>query len=290
MKQGKVKYMSKYSERNMFIREVQQAISKLSIEGKSVCVHSSIRSFGMPSKELPKLLVEVFLEHNATVLVPTFSNVYGTKPIEKYMPKQNGAGDYSYYMNIDYSDNDIFSIESKCISSQKMGAFSEYVLNCDGSVRGNHPLNSFTAVGENANRIVEAQTPNDVYAPLKALCDMDGFVLLMGVDLTSATAIHYAEELAGRKLFVRWAKNSEGETIGVNCGSCSLGFNNFDSALQVIEKRVVVGNSLWRCYKAKDFVEVCTNEIRKNSYITHCSDENCDRCNDAILGGPYYAI
>ncbi len=275
-------------EKSAIVCEIEQAILNLSLKEESICVHSSMRSFGISSRELPKMLADAFLENCCTVLVPTFSYFNQVRPIEKYMPKQNGTGDYSHLLNADYRNKEIFSIQSKSISTEYMGVFSEYVLKCDESMRSNHPLNSFAAIGKNASKLIEKQTPHDVYAPFKALCDLDGYILLMGVNLTSATAIHFAEELAGRTLFIRWAKNSNGETIAANCGSCSEGFNKFNDSLQAIEKSVVVGNSLWRCYKAKDLVKICTNEIKKNPFITHCSDDKCERCKDAILGGPYY--
>ncbi len=255
--------------------------------GKNVLIHSSLRSFDTKSKELAKILVDAFLENDCTILVPTFSYEYEVHPTKELMPKQNGAGDYSYFWGQKESDFAPFTTDSNYISDD-MGNFPKYILNHKDSVRGNNPLNSFTAIGKNAHELIKIQSASDVYAPLKQLYDTDGLVILMGVDLHSATIIHYAEELSGRNLFVRWAKDLDGKTIGVHTGSCSRGFGKFDKPLESAVKTVKVDGSTWSIFTAKDIVDICANEIKSNQNITHCGDKTCDRCNDAVLGGPIY--
>ncbi len=92
--------------------------------------------------------------------------------------------------------------------------------------------------------------------PLKAIAELGGYVVLMGVNFNRLTLIHLAEQMAGRNLFRRWAKDSKGVTIEV--GGCSEGF----------------------------IKEISENAIRNNPLITHCGDSRCDRCNDAVKGGP----
>ena len=151
-----------------------------------------------------------------------------------------------------------------------MGRFPQYVLHDERSVRGNHPLNSFTALGNGARKLVGGQTHRNVYAPLKQLCDDDGYVLFIGVGLEAATIIHFAEQSAGRTPFIR----------------CSKGFEHFHGALSDHAKKVTVAKSEWVCYKAATVVDVCQKHIETNPYITHCGNKYCDRCNDAVCGGP----
>ena len=167
-----------------------------------------------------------------------------------------------------------------------MGIFARAVLNHPQSVRGNHPLNSFTAVGPNARQLVERQSAKDVYAPLWDLVEADGLVLMMGTDLTSATIIHFAEQMAGRNPFIRWALGPAGEVIPVAAGSCSDGFGNFAELLESEMKATEVGNSRWLCCTAKAIVMICCEAIHMNPMITHCGDPECGRCNDAVKGGP----
>lgn len=261
------------------------AINSLGISGADVCIHSSVRSFAMPLKYGLKGIADAFVERHCTIMVPTFSDMYEAKPVEDLMPEHNGAGDYSYFMNKSYSVN-VFTPQSKEITVEEMGSFAKYVLDCEGSVRGNNALNSFTALGPNARRLVGGQTNKDVYAPLKQLYDDDGYVLLMGVGLESATIIHYAEQLAGRTPFIRWAYDNELKTVPVSAGGCSEGFRHFEDILDIYADKVTVGNSRWKCFKARQIVDVCSRAVKNMPHITHCDDKNCERCNDAVLGGP----
>jgi aminoglycoside 3-N-acetyltransferase len=51
---------------------------------------------------------------------------------------------------------------------------------------------------------------DDPLAPVGALAEENGTVLLIGVNHTVNTSIHYAEKIAGRKQFIRWALTPQG--------------------------------------------------------------------------------
>lgn len=263
-----------------------EAIKTLGIEDSQVCIHSSIKSFGGRLERGIESIVDAFLSQNCTIMVPTFSDAYEAKPISRYMPERNGAGDYSFFLDREYLTIEPFDMASKELTIEEMGLFTKYVLEHENSVRGNHPLNSFTALGANAVKLVKGQTCQDVYAPLKQLCADDGYVLLMGVGLEAATVIHYAEQVAGRTPFIRWSYDKERNVIPVSEGGCSEGFGHFENVLKAYSRCVKVGKSEWVCYKAADIVDVCSKAILRNPKITHCGDSGCDRCNDAVCGGP----
>jgi aminoglycoside 3-N-acetyltransferase len=109
---------------------------------------------------------------------------------------------------------------------------------------------------------------------------------MMGVDLTKMTAIHYAEQLSGRELFIRWALDKNGSTIRLREGSCSEGFNNLLPAVKDLEKQITVGSSLWRIFPISETVLACAEAIRRDCNITHCVDSSCVQCNDMQKGGP----
>lgn len=262
------------------------AITKLGLSGSEVCIHASMRSFGADIKCGISGIVYAFLKQKCTIMVPTFSDMYEARPVDKYMPSCNGAGDYSYFLEKAETDIPPYDSTSKEISAEDMGIFSQYVLNDEKSVRGDHPLNSFTALGDSARQLVSGQTPQNVYAPLKQLCADDGYVLLIGVGLDAATIIHFAEQVAGRTPFVRWAYDKKRNVIPVSTGGCSKGFEHFHGALSDHAKKVTVAKSDWVCYKAADIVHVCQKCIENDPYVTHCGNKYCDRCNDAVCGGP----
>ena len=193
------------------IQDFTNAIKDLGINNSEVCIHSSMKSFGANIKCGIEGLIKAFLDQNCTIMVPTFSDIYEAKPIKKYMP----AGDYSYFYEKTYNDTEPFDITSKEITVEDMGIFAKYVLDDERSIRGNHPLHSFTALGKDAQKLVKCQTNKDVYAPFRQLYEDDGYILLIGVGLNSATVIHYAEQIAGRQPFIRWSYDKNKNVIPI---------------------------------------------------------------------------
>jgi aminoglycoside N3'-acetyltransferase len=96
-----------------------------------------------------------------------------------------------------------------------MGIIAATVVAWPHRARGNHPLCSFAAVGPLAEDITACQSPLDVYAPLEALTQRNGAVLLAGVGIEKMTLLHLAEKAAGRTLFRRWANDLHGQAVAV---------------------------------------------------------------------------
>jgi len=165
-----------------------------------------------------------------------------------------------------------------------MGALAMAVAAHPDRIRGQHPLCSFSALGRHASELIAAQRPDDVYAPLMTLIRLNGLVLLIGVGLDKLTLLHLAEKEAGRRLFRRWANNRDGQPIAVEVGGCSAGFGKLEAELQAVT--LMVGQSVWKLLGARSTLARAIAAIRANPEITHCGDPTCERCNDAVAGGP----
>ncbi len=167
-----------------------------------------------------------------------------------------------------------------------MGLISATVVAWPGHVRGYHPLCSFTAVGPLAPLLISGQKPSDVYAPLKRLAKAKGSIILMGVGLDKMTLLHLAEQRAGRTLFRRWANDLTGAPMAVETGGCSGGFDNLTPVLAPLMKVIQVGQSQWRVFSARQVLAVASRAIQEQPGLTHCGNSDCDRCHDAVAGGP----
>lgn len=266
------------------IEDIRQAIQNLSLSNKPVCIHASLRSFGWV-KGGSLAVVDGFLAQGCTVVVPTFSYDLAVSPPADMRPPQNGY-DYDAIEEPAPESNHIYTPKSTAFSREHMGAIPAAVLAMPRHVRGNHPLNSFAAVGPLARRVISSQEPMDVYGPLKILAETDGSVVMMGVGLNRMTLLHLAEQMAGRNLFRRWANGPDGQPMEVEVGSCSEGFSNLESVLSPITIEEKVGASIWRVYPVKETLTIAARKIRANPSLTHCGDANCLRCQDAVLGGP----
>ncbi|GAE30231.1 AAC(3) family N-acetyltransferase [Halalkalibacter hemicellulosilyticus] len=262
---------------------ITDTLHKLGLSNKPVCLHSSLRSFGWVEGGA-KAIIKGFLDLGCTILVPTFSYDFSVVPPENLRPARNGCGDYSWCMNEESNDK-IYTCETNQVDTD-MGAIPKSILTMKGRKRGNHPLNSFASIGPLAKELISEQSPTNVYGPLKKLVELNGSVILMGVGLERLTLLHLAEEMAGRQLFRRWAKDTNGSTILVEVGGCSEGFHKLDQLVSGMTKNVTVDKSFWRIFNTKSILDVTQLAIKENPLITHCGNFDCERCNDAVQGGP----
>jgi len=248
--------------------------------GKVVVVHSSLASFGTVGGGAAAV-AQAFLDEGCTIVVPAFSYWCEVNPPpgmqlarngdRARLPERPGARGFSPGMTE---------------VSREMGAIPAWVAAHPGRHRGHHPLNSFAALGPQSGEVTGGQQPQDVYAPLRAAADSGGFVALLGVDLTSMTLIHLAEQMAGRELFVRWALLAGGRRVPARVGSCSSGFEQLAPVLAPAESASLVGGSRWRVFPAWPAVRLAAAEISARPGVTRCARAACDRCRDAIAGGP----
>jgi len=267
--------------------DVQRAAERLGIAGSPSCVHASLRSFGWVEGGAISV-VEGLLAARCTVLVPTFSSFDVPPPDVPAMRPQRNGWEYASVPRDESVGGRIFTPESMELDQEDMGAVSAAVLTMRNRVRGNHPLNSFTAVGPLAHDLIDGQEPTAVYRPLESLADLNGWVVLMGVSLRSLTLLHLAEKSAGRQLFRRWANDAHGRVMMVEAGGCSRGFEKFESVLAPMERRATVGQTTCRAYPAKEALEAAGQASLDDPFITHCGNEECRRCRDAVMGGPVF--
>ena len=265
---------------------ISDAVHELGLTGQPVCVHSSLTSFGWVEGGAPAV-IDGLLSEGCTVLVPAFATIHFAPPISDFLPARNAM---RYDIPIAIVGEEprlprIYSPEENWID-RWMGAIPIAVVATPGRHRGTHPTSSFAAVGPLARRLIEDQALDDIYAPLRALAELGGSVICMGVTLTSLTLLHLAEQMAGRELFRRWSRNPAGDVIMVQTGGCSRGFDNLRPVLAPLERETTVGESRWLVYPAAAALDAASATIRANPSVTHCDDPRCDHCNDAVAGGP----
>jgi aminoglycoside 3-N-acetyltransferase len=264
-------------------QDIQHAIHALDLADQLICIHASLRSFGHVEGGA-LTVVRAFVDEQCTILVPSFSWSFAVPRPPHQRPTRNGW-DYDAYPGPTAGLGRIFTPDTTEIDKE-MGAIAATIVAWQGHIRGNHPLCSFTAIGPRARELVFEQAPLDMYAPLVALAQTDGFVLLVGVGLESMTLLHLAEKEVGRTMFRRWANDVQGNPIAVEAGSCSNGFGQFSPYLHPLLRMLRVGQSEWKLFPTRQTLQVAAEAIRANPTVTHCSNPACDRCNDAVAGGP----
>ena len=221
--------------------DIRRAVRHLGLSGRAVCVHSSLQSFGHVSGG-PDAVVDAFLTEGSTVVVPTFTWALGVPPPPHLRYRRNG---WDYRRDVSPTTGVGRNYMPATLEIEKeMGAVAAAVVARPGRARGNHPLCSFSAIGPLAGQIVQNQRPDDVFAPLQALAQSGGHILLMGLNLRRLTLIHLAEKLSGRTLLRRWANDATGEAIAMEVGGHSRGFEALRPHLPCLQT-YQVGSSQW---------------------------------------------
>ena len=268
------------------IKDVVATAEELGLAGRPVMVHSSLRSLGEPVERGADGVLDALHSLGCTVLVPTFSEAqYGAVPPSTMRPDRNA---------IDYADFPAepagqqvpeYTVGSRVLNAT-LGVLPARLLDRDGARRGNHPLNSFAAVGPLTDDLIGAQDPADVYGPIRRLADHDGAVLMIGLGLNRMTALHLAEEQAGRRLLVRWAGDAEGRVFMVETGSCSDGFPRLAPLVDPLARSARLGASRLDAFPARAVLATAAAAIAADPELTRCPNTACLRCRDTIPGGP----
>ena len=158
-----------------------------------------------------------------------------------------------------------------------LGVVAELLRRQPGAHRSLHPILSFTGIQVDA--ALARQTLAEPWAPIAALEEQGGWVLLMGVNHTSNTSIHYAELLAGRPQFTRWALTYEGVRECPGFPGCSNGFEKAAVWLENLTHRVQIGTAVVQALSLSAMVERIVAVIHKDPLAFLCDQPDCPQCN-----------
>lgn len=162
-------------------------------------------------------------------------------------------------------------------SDMSNNEISEALRRYPGTYRSSHPILSFTGLGLDVALI--HHTPKDPYAPIKKLLDLNGWVVLMGADPSENFSLHYAEYLAGRKQFTRWALTVDGIAECPHFPGCADGFHKINYYLQDELRSAVVADACWYAVPLEVMVNSALALIRDDPFALLCNSLSCPRCN-----------
>ena len=170
--------------------------SQLGIKrGDTLLVHASLSSLGYVvggAKALYLALREV-IGIEGTIVVPSQTVEISDPASWKYPPVPD-----EWHAVI----RDAMPAYSKELSySKAMGAFSQCIGILPNSIRSNHPMYSFTAIGEKAIEIIGQDSfdfPFGDESPLGRLYSIGAKILMIGTDFETNTSLHLAENRLNR--------------------------------------------------------------------------------------------
>jgi aminoglycoside 3-N-acetyltransferase len=252
-------------------RDFVTGFRKLEIDrSRPVIVHASLSAFGEIHGGTETVLGALCLSFDS-LIIPAFT--YKTMITPEVGPPDNainyGSGnDNNRMAEIYRSDMPVDIL---------MGVVAEATRTHPKAQRSTHPILSFAGI--NAQKILASQTIKEPFLPIQTLIDEQGWVLLMGVDQTVNTSIHYGEQLAGRKQFIRWALTPKGIIPCQRFPGCSDGFEGITPHLDEIIRKVELEGAAIQAFPLVPLVDIVCGTLKENPSALLCNREDCERCN-----------
>ena len=159
---------------------------------------------------------------------------------------------------------------------RNLGRTPELFRIMPGVLRSNHPQVSCTAWGKNAEEIVREHELEDSYgdrSPWRALYDLEGKILLLGVDHESNTALHYAESKVRNSESPRETRGAavleKGERKWVSWEEIEYNSDDFRELGIAFEKSIgyrtiKVGQAESRLLPMKELIDFAVEWFQKN--------------------------
>ena len=244
---------------------------ELDLIDRPVIVHASVKAFGFIQGGA-ETMIRALIETTAAVIAPAFT--YKTMLTPEVGPPHNGilygrdrdlnamAVPYHKHMPVD----------------PMIGMLPETLRQHPLSRRTLHPILSFAGI--HAEAALDAQTLYNPLAPIGVLADQDGWVILLGTDHTVNTSIHFAEKLAGRRQFIRWALTRDRVVECPGFPGDSEGFEVLDLDLESDTRIVQVGAAVIRAVPLDRLFEATIARLKRNPLDLLCHRPDCTRCND----------
>ena len=251
-------------------RDFITAFRKLEVDhARPVIVHACLSSFGEVHGGAQTILGSLCSSFD-TLIMPVFT--YKTMITPEVGPPDNaiqyGSGRLTNRLA------EFFQADMR--ADREMGVVAESLRTYPGAIRSTHPILSFA--GLHASPILEAQSIREPLLPIQKLLERDGWVLLLGVGQTVNTSIHYAEQLAGRKQFMRWALTTRGVIPCQGFSGCSDGFAEIAPRLEEAVHQQELGEAVIQAIPVAHLVQAVCELLQENPTALLCEREDCERC------------
>ncbi len=251
-------------------RDLVNDLRELGLNGtQPVIAHASLSAFGKIQGGADSL-VGALLAVSSGLMMPTFT--YKTMVTPETGPPNNGIT----YGSGAESNRMAEFFHPEMPADPLMGVIAETLRNHPEARRSQHPTYSFAGV--NVADALAAQSVADPFAPVRVLTDSQGMVLLLGVGHTANTSIHYAEKLAGRKQFIRWALTPKGVRQCPDWPGCSTGFNAIAPEIETFTRKLQIGNAIVQLIPLTMLVKTVKRIILQDPAALLCNRIDCERC------------
>jgi len=240
--------------------------------GHPVIAHASYKSLGAVDGG-PQAVIDALLDVSSGLMMPAFT--YDTM-VSPLAGPPNNATAYSEEPRDLTTDTGPVAFRPDLPSDPDMGIVAETLRRQPDAKRSLHPILSFSGV--NVEFALDRQTIFDPFAPIAAFAEQNGWVMLIGVGHQVNTSIHYAEKLAGRKQFVRWALMPKRVVECPGFPGDSFGFDAIREHLKNDVDIMQVGAATVEVMPLNRLIEKAKMLIEQEPLALLCQRPNCVRC------------
>ena len=158
--------------------------------GMTLIMHSSLKSLGWVCGG-PVAVIQALMDvvtASGTIVVPTQTSDYSDPALWQHPPVPQSWWQIIY--------DTMPAYDPRITPCRFMGVIVETFRTLPGVLRSDHPADSFAAWGRYAEQVIKGHTLDyglGEGSPLARICDLDGWVLLLGVGHDSNTSMHLAE-------------------------------------------------------------------------------------------------
>jgi aminoglycoside 3-N-acetyltransferase len=251
--------------------ELKTAFEAVGLSDKPIIAHASLKPFGYIEGGADTVL-SAMLSSFKSIMMPAFT--YKTMVTPEVGPPNNG---------IQYgAEKDLNKMAQPFTPDMRadvmMGILSETLRNHPEAKRTHHPILSFAGI--HSDEYLDTQTMYEPLAPIGALTEAGGWVVLINVGHDVNTSIHYGEKLAGRRQFLRWALLCDRIVECPGFPGDSSGFTAINNYIRPdIQRMDVGGDAFVQAVPLKRLVAAVGEMIKKDPLALLCHRPECDRCN-----------
>lgn len=248
-------------------------------------------------RDVVEQFVDLGVKRSGVLLVHTaFSKV---KPVEDgprglIAALQAAIGPDGTLVMPSMSDDDDTPFDPKLTSCVGMGVVADMFWRMPGVLRSDSP-HAFAASGPHAAQITSphpVDVPHGLDSPVGRVYDLDGQVLLLGIDHTANTTIHLAESMAKVRYGIeKYAMiRNEGMPTRVYYRETDHCCQNFALVGDWLKTRGLqitgrVGHGEARLARSRDILTVALEQLKANETVflhPYGVDEECDAARDSI--------
>lgn len=235
-------------------------------------------------------LVRLGIPRGGVVVVHTAFSRVGPLPggpLELIAALQEALGPDGTLVMPSMSDDDSTPFDPPTTTCSSMGIVAETFRTLPGVMRSNSP-HAFAARGPKAALITAfhpVDVPHGPDSPVGRVLELDGQVLLLGVNHDANTTVHLAEAIAEVPYGIdKSALTRVGDVVVrteyTEADHCCRGFVQVERWLEQrgLQRHGMVGRADGRLMRSRDVVDVVVKELEADPMRFLCASGSCDEC------------